>query len=108
MFRKRGTAGPCGSSQETVVADSSVVTPEGEEITGTGRSGAKANEGSTTNVVVRGLTYHSSCRCSNWRPERERIGFERSSAQEMALAAQLNSSLTRDTGHHGQYGDAFL
>ena len=22
MFRKRGTAGPCGSSQETVVADS--------------------------------------------------------------------------------------
>ena len=41
------------------------------------------------------LTYHSSCRCSNWRRERKKFGFERFSAQEMALVAQLNSSLKR-------------
>ena len=85
------------------MADSSVVTPEGEEITGTGRSGAKANEGSTTNVVVRGLTCRLSSRWA-WVPRRGEIGtlFEWPVARELGFAALLSSTLTRDTVYHGQ------
>jgi len=44
--------------------DSSVISPEQEEITGTGRNGAKANKRSTTKVVVCGLTCRLSSRCA--------------------------------------------
>ena len=49
--------------------DSSVMSPDQEKITGTGRNGANTNKRSTTKVVVCGLTCRSS---SRWaiRPEK--------------------------------------
>ena len=81
--------------------DSSVITPEREEITGTGRNGAKANKRSTTKVVVCGLTCRLSSRCTIWpRVERDPDFVGRAKRPRNRGSSRCSALRYVSRGHH--------